>query len=189
MSWWDFDFDLMHSQHEEMSLKMFDHLLANNPALRPAYSAFGLQTQDVELIKDLIVGRNAAARPANKRFLFDVSEGKSLVTRQECPSIISQRVFSLFVCALRSWPTKGTAWMWTSGIICTRGSFELLRTVIGHLLDMPSTLTALTFSVALPPGLETAVRWARRTASIVSASSSFPASCGRKCRKEASRSR
>ena len=77
------DFDVVHSQHEEMSLKMFDHLLANNPALRPAFTAFVLQSQDVELVKDLIVGRNAAARPANKRFLFDVSEGNSLVTRQE----------------------------------------------------------------------------------------------------------
>ena len=63
-------------QHEKTSEEMFDYLLDANQ-LRQAFQKFGLNEQDIEFVKELVVGRpkdgwEHAARPKSKRWLYDV---------------------------------------------------------------------------------------------------------------------
>ncbi|OQV20466.1 Deoxynucleoside triphosphate triphosphohydrolase SAMHD1 [Hypsibius exemplaris] len=67
-----------HWEHEEMSIKMFHHLLDTNKELRPAFTVFGLQEEDIKFIGELIMGwkRSTATRPNSKRFLYDIVANK-----------------------------------------------------------------------------------------------------------------
>ncbi|XP_015780403.1 PREDICTED: deoxynucleoside triphosphate triphosphohydrolase SAMHD1-like [Acropora digitifera] len=72
-------------KHEKASLKMFDHMVEEN-RLRPIFSQYHLMENDVEFIKELIVGIDRdrggdkewtfKGREPNKRFLYEIVANK-----------------------------------------------------------------------------------------------------------------
>ncbi|XP_063587570.1 deoxynucleoside triphosphate triphosphohydrolase SAMHD1-like [Penaeus indicus] len=79
-------------KHEEMSCKMFDHLLSEN--IMQDFRRAGLDEKDVRFIKDLIVGAKPSVeengRTASKAFLFEIVNNKRTGARRGQVGLLPQ---------------------------------------------------------------------------------------------------